>query len=147
MWWEYWYRQNIDKHFLKILISVSISIRTIWKILILISISTWSFLKISISIWTFLNISISISISIREFCKISISIKYRIDWNLAYRTGLCTTVDLIFNFLILNNNLIFNYLTFSKKKNIWGLPDNIDSLQVCLAAHCFCFCSFLVKIR
>ena len=28
------------------------------------------------------------SISIRQFCKISISIKYRIDSNLAYRTGL-----------------------------------------------------------
>ena len=27
-------------------------------------------------------------ISIRQFCKISISIKYRIDSNLAYRTGL-----------------------------------------------------------
>merc|ERR1711889_15591 len=34
------------------------------------------------------KISISISISIRQFCKISISIKYRIDSNLAYRTGL-----------------------------------------------------------
>ena len=31
---------------------------------------------------------ILISISIRQFCKISISIKYRIDSNLAYRTGL-----------------------------------------------------------
>merc|ERR1719422_1563428 len=34
------------------------------------------------------KISISIFISIRQFCKISISIKYRIDSNLAYRTGL-----------------------------------------------------------
>ena len=31
---------------------------------------------------------LEISISIRQFCKISISIKYRIDSNLAYRTGL-----------------------------------------------------------
>ena len=34
------------------------------------------------------ELPISISISIRQFCKISISIKYRIDLNLAYRTGL-----------------------------------------------------------
>merc|ERR1712107_91408 len=34
------------------------------------------------------KLKISISISIRQFCKISISIKYRIDSNLAYRTGL-----------------------------------------------------------
>ena len=40
--------------------------------------------KISISIWWFWKISISI----RQICKISISIKYRIDSNLAYRTGL-----------------------------------------------------------
>ena len=45
-------------------------------------------ISISISIWWFWKISISISISIRQFCKISISIKYRIDSNLAYRTGL-----------------------------------------------------------
>ena len=31
---------------------------------------------------------LKISISIRRFQKISISIKYRIDYNLAYRTGL-----------------------------------------------------------
>jgi len=48
-------------------------------------------ISISISIWWFWKISISISISIRQFCKISISIKYRIDSNLAYRTGLPTT--------------------------------------------------------
>ena len=35
---------------------------------------------------------LEISISIRQFCKISISIKYRIDSNLAYRTGLEYTV-------------------------------------------------------
>ena len=40
--------------------------------------------KISISIWWFWKISISI----RQFFKISISIKYRIDSNVAYRTGL-----------------------------------------------------------
>merc|ERR1711972_621315 len=40
------------------------------------------------------KISISISISIRQFCKISISIKYRIDSNLAYRTGLGLTAIL-----------------------------------------------------
>merc|ERR1712012_1511075 len=40
------------------------------------------------------KISTSISISIRQFCKISISIKYRIDSNLAYRTGLLTMVAL-----------------------------------------------------
>ena len=53
-----------------------------------ISLLTWSFLKISISIsiWTFLKILI------REFCKITISIKYRIDWNLAYRTALAIRV-------------------------------------------------------
>ena len=45
-------------------------------------------ISISISIWWFWKISISILISIRQFCKISISIKYRIDSNLAYRTGL-----------------------------------------------------------
>ena len=45
-------------------------------------------ISISISIWWFWKISISISISIRQFCKISRSIKYRIDSNLAYRTGL-----------------------------------------------------------
>ena len=45
-------------------------------------------ISISISIWWFWKISISISISIRQFCKISLSIKYRIDSNLAYRTGL-----------------------------------------------------------
>ena len=48
-------------------------------------------ISISISIWWFWKISISISISIRQFCKISISIKYRIDSNLAYRTGLGAT--------------------------------------------------------
>ena len=42
-------------------------------------------LKISISIGQFWKISISIV----QFCKILISIKYRIDSNLAYRTGLC----------------------------------------------------------
>ena len=42
--------------------------------------------KISISIWWFWKILISISI--RQFCRISISMKYRIDSNLAYRTGL-----------------------------------------------------------
>merc|ERR1712062_337964 len=39
------------------------------------------------------KISISISISIRQFCKISISIKYRIDSNLAYRTGLDSLIN------------------------------------------------------
>merc|ERR1712203_830964 len=53
--------------------------KAIPKISILISISIWSFWRISISI------------SIRQFCKISISIKYRIDSNLAYRTGLGIT--------------------------------------------------------
>jgi len=61
---------DIDKAILKI----SISIRLFWKILILISISIGLFWKISILI--------------RRFRKILISIKYRIDWNLAYRTGL-----------------------------------------------------------
>ena len=51
---------DIDKANPKISISISILIRWFWKI----------------------------SISIRQFCKISISIKYRIDSNLAYRTGL-----------------------------------------------------------
>ena len=59
---------DIDKAILKI--SISISIRLFWKI--------------SISIGLFWKISISI----RRFQKISISIKYRIDYNLAYRTGL-----------------------------------------------------------
>merc|ERR1711928_23844 len=49
-------------------------------------------ISISISIWWFWKISISISISIRQFCKISISLKYRIDSNLAYRTGLTTQI-------------------------------------------------------
>ena len=61
------YRLSIYRHF--------------WKISI----------SISISIWSYLKISISISISIRQFCKISISIKYRINSNLAYRTGLAGT--------------------------------------------------------
>merc|ERR1712177_23534 len=47
------------------------------------------------------KISISISISIRQFCKISISIKYRIDSNLAYRTGLWT-MNIIYYKEILN---------------------------------------------
>ena len=66
---------DIDKAILKI----SISIRLFWKI----SISIGLFWKISISIRRFWKISISI----RRFRKISISIKYRIDKNLAYRTG------------------------------------------------------------
>ena len=69
---------DIDKAILKI----SISIRLFWKI----SISIGLFWKISITIRRFWKISISISI--RRFRKISISIKYRIDKNLAYRTGL-----------------------------------------------------------
>ena len=44
-----------------------------------------------------------ISISIREFCKISISIKYRIDWNLAYQTGLGI------EHLKFNCNTVLNY--------------------------------------
>ena len=61
--------------------------------------------KISISIWWFWKISISI----RQFCKISISIKYRIDLNLAYRTGLALREDYemifdwIFCFLSIKN--------------------------------------------
>ena len=74
---------DIDNAILKI--SISISIRLFWKILI--SISIGLFRNISISIRRFWKISISI----RRFWKISISIKYRIDSNLAYRTGLSET--------------------------------------------------------
>ena len=56
--------------------SISISIRTIKKILISISIFIRIFLKIVISI------------SKKEFCKILISIKYCIDKDLAYQTPL-----------------------------------------------------------
>jgi len=51
------YRLSVYRHFLKISISISISIRSLLKISI----------SISISIRTFLKISISISISIRAF--------------------------------------------------------------------------------
>ena len=83
---------DIDKNIHKLILKISISTRTIWKILILILISTWSFLKISISIsiWTFLRILTSI----REFWKISI--KYHNDKNLAYRTGLGGPNSMIF---------------------------------------------------
>ena len=83
---------DIDMEKLKISISISI---LIWWFLENIDIDIdidKAIPKISISIsiliWWFWKISISISISIRHFCKISISIKYRIDSNLAYRTGL-----------------------------------------------------------
>ena len=77
---------DIDKVILKISISISISIRLFWQI----SISIGLFWKISISISIRRFWKISISISIRRFRKISILIKYRIDWNLAYQTGLAT---------------------------------------------------------
>ena len=64
--------ENIDIDINKAILKISISIGLFWKI--------------SISIRRFWKILISISI--RRFRKISISIKYRIDWNLAYRTGL-----------------------------------------------------------
>ena len=57
------YRLSIYRHFLKISISISISIRSLLKISI--SIRTFLKISISISIRTFLKISISISISIR----------------------------------------------------------------------------------
>merc|ERR1711962_1988778 len=48
----------------------------------------WKVVKTYLLPIALFDISISISISIRQFCKISISIRYRIDSNLAYRTGL-----------------------------------------------------------
>ena len=90
--------ENIDKAIFKI----SISIRLFWKISI--SISIRRFWKIPISIRRFWKISISIRrfwkilISIRRFRKISISIKYRIDWNLSYRTGLHVHADTYVSF-------------------------------------------------
>ena len=65
---------DIDIDIFGIALSISISISIFFRIALSISISIWWFWKISISI--------------RQFCKISISIKYRIDSNLAYRTGL-----------------------------------------------------------
>ena len=48
----------------------------------------WHFWKISISTRRFWKISLLILTSTRTFWKILISIKYRLDKNLAYRTGL-----------------------------------------------------------
>ena len=88
------YRLSIYRHFWTIL-EILISIRTILKISILISISIRPFWKISISIRTILEISISISIrtilkisiSIRTILKISIliSISIRKFWKYWYR--------------------------------------------------------------
>ena len=87
--YRYWYGEvenididiDIDRAILK---NIDIDIdKAIPKISISISISIWWFWKISISI------------SIRQFCKILISIKYRIDSNLAYRTGLQWRVHFI----------------------------------------------------
>ena len=72
-------------------------------------------LKISISIFILIRWFWKISISLRQFCKISISIKYRIDSNLAYRTGLAghrnryRPVKSIFRISIVNlKKIVFN---------------------------------------
>ena len=96
LWLEYWIfisivdisanleNIDIDIDIDRAILKISISIRLFWKI----SISIGLFWKISISISILIRRFWKISISIWRFQKISISIKYRIDWNLAYQTGL-----------------------------------------------------------
>ena len=97
--------------FWKISISILISIRSIREISILISISTWWFWKISISI--------------RQFCKISISIIYRIDSNLAYRTGLgggegAVAVNFAFSLFI----FVWRILLLNRSATTWRQATN-----------------------
>ena len=77
--------------------------------------------KISISIWWFWKISISI----RQFCKISISIKYRIDSNLAYRTGLgggegAVAVNFAFSLFI----FVWRILLLNRSATTWRQATN-----------------------
>ena len=78
-------------------------IRRIWKILVSILIRRFWKISISISIWRFWEISI----------------KYCIDWNLAYRTGLCVHATLH------SNTLVEKY---GASKNNGGGLDNIKTV-------------------